>query len=120
MAIPPPSQPRVQPTMTYVDRPEISETFADGLRRATFDGINTKLEFVVNRMDEHKPPAPPAGQSLTACRLVLPIPCVLELHGKLSQLIGALQAQGVIKQTPTGDASESDKRTMTTQPPKTK
>ncbi|MGH6725847.1 MAG: hypothetical protein ACREB8_04785 [Pseudolabrys sp.] len=118
MAIPPPSQPRVQPKMTYVDRPEISDIFADGLRRATFDGINTKLEFVINRMDEHKPPAPPTGQSLTACRLVLPIPCVLELHGKLSQLINALHAQGVIKQTSTGDSPELDKRKLTTQPPK--
>jgi hypothetical protein len=39
------------PTMTYVDRPEISETFADSCFRVSVEGFNAKLEFVTNRMD---------------------------------------------------------------------
>jgi hypothetical protein len=57
-----------------------------------------KLEFVVNRMDDPKSGVPPSGKATTAARLVLPIPGILDLHGKLTQLIGALQAQGILKQ----------------------
>jgi hypothetical protein len=94
----PTGQQQMLPTMTYVDRPEISETFADSCARMTVEGFNGKLEFVVNRMNDPQPPAPPAGRALTALRLVLPLPGILDLHAKLTQLIGALQAQGAITQ----------------------
>jgi hypothetical protein len=93
----PPEQIQIQPTMTYVDRPEISETFADSCARMTVEGLNAKIEFVVNRMDDPRPPAPPTGKAMTVCRIVIPLPGMIDLHGKLTQLIGALQAKGVIK-----------------------
>ena len=86
------------PTMAHVDRPEISETFADSCFQISIEGLNAKLEFVVNRMDDPKPGVPPSGKATTAGRLVMPIPGILDLHGKLTQLIGALQAQGILKQ----------------------
>ena len=98
MPNPPPGPPHsVQPSLTYVDRPEISETFADSCARIMVEGLNAKLEFAVNRMEDPKPPAPPTGKALTACRVVLPLPGLVDLHAKLSQILGALQAQGVIK-----------------------
>jgi hypothetical protein len=62
-----------------------------------FDGMNIRLEFVINRFDEPKPPHPPTGHALTACRLVLSLPAILDMLGKLNPLIGTLQAQGVIR-----------------------
>jgi hypothetical protein len=86
-----------QPMLTYLDRPEIPETYADSLIRASIEGFNVKLEFVVNRMDDPRPPAPPTGKSITTCRLVLPLPGMLQLHAQLTNLIGTLQAQGALK-----------------------
>jgi len=100
MPNPPPGQHPPQPRITYVDRPEISETFADSCVRMTVEGFNAKLEFVVNRMDDATPPAPPTGKAMTACRLVLSVPGLVDLQAKLTRLMGALQAQGVLKQMP--------------------
>jgi hypothetical protein len=100
MPNPTPGQLQMSPKMTYVDRPEISETFADSCARMTMEGFNGKLEFVVNRMDDPKPPAPPTGKAVTAFRLVLPLPGIIDLHAKLTQFIGALQAQGILTQLP--------------------
>jgi hypothetical protein len=99
MPKPPRGQP-IRPKMTHVDRPEISETFADSCAGLTVEGLNAKLEFVVNRMDDPKPPTPPSGKAVTTCRLILPIPGLVDLHAKISQILGALQKQGVIQVTP--------------------
>jgi hypothetical protein len=90
-------QPPKPPQMTHVDRPEISETFADSLGRLTFDGIHLRLEFVVNRMDDPNPPAPPTGKALTACRVVIPLPGMIDMVGKLQAVMATLQAQGVLR-----------------------
>jgi hypothetical protein len=87
----------VQPKLTLVDRPEISETFVDSLARVSFEGFNAKLEFVVVRMDDPNPPNPPAGRAVTASRIVIPLPGVVEMHAKLTQILDTLKAQGVIQ-----------------------
>ncbi len=89
-----------QPQMTYVDRPDISETFADSVARLSVEGFNAKLEFVVNRMDDPKPASLPTGKAMTAMRLVMPLPGLVDLHGKIGQLIESMKAKGVIKQMP--------------------
>ena len=93
-----PAQLPVQAQLTYVDRPEISETFADSLARISFDALHVRMEFVVNRLDDPTPPAAPTGKSYTACRLVLPLPAALDLHAKLGGMINMLQQQNVIRQ----------------------
>ncbi len=90
-------QPPTPPQLTYVDRSEISETFADSLGRLTFDGIHLRMEFVVNRMDDPKPPAAPTGRALTACRVVIPLPGMLDMLNKLQAVVAALQAQGALR-----------------------
>jgi hypothetical protein len=95
---PPLQQLAVEPQLTYVDRPEISETCADSLARAWRDAShNVRMEFVVNRLDDPAPPAAPTGKALTACRLVIPLSGMIDLHAKLGALIGMLQQQGVLK-----------------------
>jgi hypothetical protein len=91
----------MQPKLTYVGRADVPETFVDSCVRINGEGFNVKVEFVVNRFDDPKPPAPPSGSALTACRLVMPIPGMLDLHAKLTQMIDALKTQGTIKQFPT-------------------
>jgi hypothetical protein len=86
------------PKLTHVDRPEISETFVDSLAKVMFDGMNVRMEFVVNRLDDPKPPAAPTGRATTACRLVIPAPGMLDLINKLQMLIATLQAQGALRQ----------------------
>ena len=92
-----PAQLPVQAQLTYVDRPEISETFADSLYRISFDALQVRMEFVVNRLDDPQPQTPPTGKSFTACRLVMPLAAMLDLHGKLGTMITMLQQQNVIR-----------------------
>lgn len=88
-----------QPTqLTYVDRPEVSETFADSLWRISFENMVIKMELVVNRVDDPNPPAAPAGRAMTACRIVMPLPGMIDMLGKLQAVVAQLQAAGVIRQ----------------------
>ena len=72
-APPTPGAPRErQPaTIRYVDRPDISETFADSVSGLIFDGQSLRIEFAVTRLDEVKPNMPITGRRYPACRLVL-------------------------------------------------
>jgi len=96
----PPGQPIAPPKLTYLDRPEVGETFVDSVARVTFDGATLRLEFAVNRLDDVRPPAQQTGRAVTACRLVLPASGMLDLFGRLSNLMNALQSQGALKVTP--------------------
>ena len=100
MQTPPPAQPSGPPKLTYVDRPDIGEVFADSVARVTFDGATLRLEFAVNRLDDVRPGTQQTGRAVTACRLVLPPAGMLDLLGRLNALINALQSQGVLKATP--------------------
>jgi hypothetical protein len=93
-------QPQASVQLTYVDRPEIPETFADLLRHATSEGVNVKLEFVVNRFEPAAPGAPITGRSVTACRVIIPLPGLVDMMAKLGSLVANLEAQGVITHLP--------------------
>jgi hypothetical protein len=96
-----PAQLPVPPKMTKVERLDVPETFADSLGKMTFDGMNAKLEFVVNWFDEPTPgQVMPSGKAISACRLILPIGGVLQLYAQLTNLVNSLQAQGALKQIP--------------------
>ncbi|HTV89201.1 MAG TPA: hypothetical protein VME41_09305 [Stellaceae bacterium] len=91
--------------MTYVDRPEIADTFVDSLRRATFDGVNVRIEFTVNRLDDPQPPSRPTGRALTACRVIIPLTGFLAMTKQLDALVNTLRGQGVLRhmQSPPSD-----------------
>lgn len=88
-------QPMMQ--ISYVDRPEVSEAFADTIEKMSFDGQTLRIELCVTRMDDPKPPHPPTGRKYTACRLVLPPIAALDLLNKLQQLVVMLEQQGIVK-----------------------
>ena len=79
--------------LTYVNRPEISETYVDGLHLMTFDGAAVKVELVVYRFDQPNPPNPPSGQKITAARLVLSAEAAEALLKGLGQIATAVQQQ---------------------------
>jgi len=98
MAQAPQTQPQVH--YEYVDRPEVSETFADFVQRIQFDGQTLRFEFCVSRMDDHKPPAPASGRRYPACRLVLSAAAAIDLMNKMQQITAGLIKAGVLKADP--------------------
>ena len=80
-----------------IDRPELTETFADALGNGSFDGQTARLAFCVTRLDPIEPPKPPTAKRYPVCRLVLPPDAVIELFNQLQQLIGLMEKQGLVK-----------------------
>ena len=68
----------------------------DAVAWLTADRFVARLEFIVNRFDDVRPPAPTTGRSYTACRLIMPLPAALDLHAKLGWLIATLRQQNVL------------------------
>ena len=83
-----------------VDRPEISETFADSMGLAIFDGNTARLELCVHRYDAPRPPGPPTAAKVTAARLVLSPEGVVAVFNFLNNLMPVLVQQGIVKQEP--------------------
>lgn len=81
----------------YVDRPEVTETFADFVNRIQFDGQTLRLEFCVSRIEDHKPPSPATGKRYPACRLVLSAAAAVDLMNKMQQITAGLIKAGVLK-----------------------
>jgi len=80
------------PTLTYVERPEIAETYADFLETVVFDGASVRMEFVVHRFDRPSEGVP-SGRKVTAARLVLPMSGAANLASQLDALLAALREQ---------------------------
>lgn len=101
-APPTPGAPRErQPaTIRYVDRPDVSETFANSVSGLIFDGQSLRIEFAVTRLDEVKPNMPITGRRYPACRLVLPPAAAAELINRMQQIGAALTQAGVTRATP--------------------
>ncbi len=93
-----PQQPATSAQYQYVDRPEVSETFADFVQRIQFDGQTLRLEFAVSRLDEHKSGVPVSGKRYPACRLVLSAAAAVDLMNKMQQITSGLIKAGVLKQ----------------------
>lgn len=92
-------QPNIQ--LRYIDRPEISETYADSIERISVQGPTATIEFCVTRLDEPKPAEGPSGRKYTACRLVLPMPAFIDLTQQLQRMMTLLEQQGLIKKDTT-------------------
>jgi hypothetical protein len=91
-------QPPVQ--FQYVDRPEVSETFADFVHRIQFDGQTLRIEFCVSRLEDHNPPAIGTGKRYPTCRLVLSNAAAVDLMNKMQQITAGLIKAGVLKAEP--------------------
>ena len=86
-----------QVKVSYVDNPDISETFADSVRALSFDGQTMRLEFCTTRLNDPKPPNPPSAKQFPACRLVLTPSAAMDLFNKLQNIMSALEKSGAIK-----------------------
>jgi hypothetical protein len=84
-------------TYEYLDRPEVSEVFADFVHRIQFDGQTLRFEFCVSRLEEQAPPAVPKGKRYPACRLVLSAAAAVDLMNKMQQITAGLIKAGVLK-----------------------
>jgi hypothetical protein len=67
------------------------------LWRVTFEDMHLRMEFVVNRVDDPNPPAAPRGKAVTACRVVISLPGMVDMLGKLQAVMTQLQAAGVLR-----------------------
>jgi hypothetical protein len=95
-----PAQTPQQVQLQYVDRPEVSETYADSLEKAMFDGNSIKMEFVVNRLNPPVVSKPPGGKKVTSSRLVMPLAGIIQMVSQLKDIMASLEQQGIIKTTP--------------------
>lgn len=84
-------------TYDYIDRPEVSEVFADFVNRIQFDGQTLRFEFCVSRLEEQPPPAVAKGKRYPACRLVLSAAAAVDLMNKMQQITASLIKAGVLK-----------------------
>jgi len=90
------------PEPKYIDRPEITEVFADRLEHLFFDGGLVRMEFTVTRTDpaQTAPGAPmqePRRWSYTACRVVLAARGMAEMLNKMQELQRVMLAQGMLQ-----------------------
>ena len=88
-------QPQVQ--FHYIDRPDVTETFADFVQRIQFDGQTLRIEFAVSRLDDQKPGDPASGKRYPAARLVLSASAAVDLMNKMQQITAGLLKAGVLK-----------------------
>lgn len=93
------------PEPKYIDRPEVSEVFADRLEHLFFDGATLRMEFTVTRTDPAgatpgKPMREAKRWSYTACRIVLSGRGAAELLNKMQELQGLMLQHGLLQPAP--------------------
>ena len=90
----------------YIDRLEITETFANSVSKCFFTEGVANIELCVTRLDKPEPPNPPTGNNYPACRLVLTPQAVIQLFQGLNGIMGAMEKEGIIKTNPKPDSRE--------------
>ena len=82
--------------LTYVDRPEVQEIFADQVRLIHFDGYSVRMEFAVVR--PHLSGQDRAESRIyPVARLALSPHAAISLKEQLVQLVGLLEQQGLLR-----------------------
>lgn len=90
---------------TYLDRPDVNETFIDTVESISVDNDCLRIELSVTRLDLRKRTNPPSGSRHPACRLVMPVTTVPDLYNQLSRIINAMEKKGKVKRGPRGPAA---------------
>jgi len=78
----------------YIDRPEVSEVYADSLYHMTYDGRSLRMEFAVYRTEAPQEDQPPASWAYTACRVVLSSAGMVDMLHKMARLQRRLADEG--------------------------
>jgi hypothetical protein len=94
-------QQRESTPVRYMERPELSEIFADSVHTIVWDGQTMRLEFCVTRYPDAASVGTAAeAKRYPACRLVLTAPAVAALYNRLQETVAALTEAGVIAKAP--------------------
>lgn len=93
------------PQIRFVDRPDLTETFADSIHGLSFDGQTMRIDFCTVRIDPPKEPEARTGRQYPVCRMVLTPNAALDLFGRLQQVVQALEKKGAIQRTPPTSAT---------------
>lgn len=93
----------------YIDRPEISEVYADRLEHVFFDGMTLRLEFTVTRTEaEAGSGTAPVNErkrwSYTSARIVMSGRAAVGLLNKMHELQALMTRQGLLETRPKGEA----------------
>lgn len=113
------------PGPKYIDRPEVSEVFADRLEHLFFDGATVRMEFTVTRTDPARTGpdnalTEPRQWSYTACRVVLSARGAAEMLNKMQELQGVMLRNGALQARPAGPiaaAADSEPEPPAQSPP---
>ena len=100
---PQPNNPQPQ----FVDRPELSETFADTVRHVTFDGATVRAELCVTRVQDGSGGAQNTKRYPTA-RIVMRPDAAVDLFIQLQRLVAMMEQRGIIKRQPRPNAAETE------------
>lgn len=91
---------------TYIDCPEVNETFVETVESMSLDDYCLRIELSVTRLDVKKGTRPPSGNRYPACRLVMPASAVVDLYNQLLQIVNAMEKKGKVKKNgPQGPAA---------------
>lgn len=85
---------------TFVDVPDLFETFSDSIKIMTFDGESLRIEFAVTRPDDPakiKDKKNPTAKQYPVCRLVLSPSGAIELINQITNLRQVLERDGALK-----------------------
>jgi hypothetical protein len=83
-----PQKPTV--SLSYEDRPELLEIFADSIHSLVFDGQTLRIIFTVTRMDPSSTGNPTTGKRVPTCRMVLSGAATTQLINQVAQLNAAM------------------------------
>jgi len=86
-----------QSQWSYQDSPLLTETFADTVGSAYFEGGTLRIEFLTTRINRSKGPGTSAMRKVPVCRLVLNANGAIELLNHCQQITTALEKAGVVK-----------------------
>ena len=91
--------------VTFVDRPDLQETFADSLETFTFNNNLLRFNLCCSRLqipEGKDQKAQPSAKKYPVARVVMPLDAAVDLFNQLNQLFGALEQSGVIKKEQKG------------------
>jgi len=86
---------------TFVDRPEVMETFVDHVRITTWHDNTLRLELCVTRVDDPTPAGElPTAHIYPVARLALTATAGVQLQEMVGKWFAMMEAQGAIQRTP--------------------
>ena len=88
--------------VTFVDLPDLSETFVDSIENFTFNNGILRFDLCCTRLGILNPPAKPKGKKYPVGRVVMPLDAAVALFNSLNNLFSALEKSGVIKKETSG------------------